>query len=262
MIVKSILKSLPFAFFQCLAICLVFFANGVPSAGAAEIRVAVGVGSYLNYVKPLEGTLKEKYGHTIKLVIEPEKATTKSLFENLIENKADFSAGIGSWAEYSKGLADLGFKDDQIKKVASRVIGMDELKVIAHPESGVKSLDWEQVKMIFSGQIKNFSAVGGKNLPIQLFAQDSLKADNAWFQNSVLKTAKMAEAKHVKDYSEMVEAMEKAPGSIGFTKTTIPHKGLSRIEIEKVIGRPLIGLTVGKPNPAVEDLFREIAAKK
>jgi phosphate transport system substrate-binding protein len=60
-------------------------------------------------------------------------------------------------------------------ELTTRTIAYDPLVLVIHPEAGIDGLTMAQVKDIAAGRTTNWSAVGGKDLPIQ----------TAWFDASV-----------------------------------------------------------------------------
>jgi phosphate transport system substrate-binding protein len=57
--------------------------------------------------------------------------------------------------------------EEKAKKLLGTAIGYDAIAVFVHKNNPVKNLTKEQVKGIFTGKIKNWKEVGGKNAPIQ-----------------------------------------------------------------------------------------------
>lgn len=56
--------------------------------------------------------------------------------------------------------------EEKQKKLIGTTIGYDAIAVFVHKDNPVKSLTKEQLKGIFTGQIKNWKDVGGKDAPI------------------------------------------------------------------------------------------------
>ena len=56
--------------------------------------------------------------------------------------------------------------EEKQKRLIGTTIGYDAIAVFVHKDNPVKSLSKEQLKGIFTGQIKNWKDVGGKDAPI------------------------------------------------------------------------------------------------
>jgi phosphate transport system substrate-binding protein len=57
--------------------------------------------------------------------------------------------------------------EEKAKKLLGTAIGYDAIAVFIHKNNPVKNLTKDQVKGIFTGKIKNWKEVGGKNAPIE-----------------------------------------------------------------------------------------------
>ncbi|MBU2870747.1 phosphate ABC transporter substrate-binding/OmpA family protein [Colwellia sp. E2M01] len=101
------------------------------------------------------------------------------------------------------------------------IIGLDGLAVIVNQNNSVKQLTSETLAKIFSGEINNWSQIGGANLPIILYARDEHSGTWDTFKNLVLKkhnkklsnTAKRFESSST--LSTLVSQNEAAIGFIG-----------------------------------------------
>lgn len=108
-----------------------------------------------------------------------------------------FPALIGGIAEI--GMASRPIKSSEVTKMQEsgfdnmrgkgqeHVVALDGLVVIVSPNNPVKQLTMEQVASIFSGEIKNWSEVGGKDAAIKLYSKDSKSGTFDTFKGLVLK---------------------------------------------------------------------------
>ncbi len=61
--------------------------------------------------------------------------------------------------------------EEKQKGLIGFTIGYDALSVFVHKNNPVKNLSKEQIRGIFSGKIKNWKEVGGKNAPIKFYVE-------------------------------------------------------------------------------------------
>lgn len=66
-------------------------------------------------------------------------------------------------------------------------VALDGLAVIVNADNPVKSLTMDELRRIYIGQIKNWSALGGSNEPIVVFSRDSNSGTYGFFQEKVLR---------------------------------------------------------------------------
>lgn len=107
--------------------------------------------------------------------IRARKSVTSDAFANLIGKSADLGmASRRITQDEADALARFG-AGDMFSPNNEHIVAADSLVVIVHPSNKVQSLTLEQVRGIFSGEITNWSELGGNRTPIQVveFAENS-----------------------------------------------------------------------------------------
>jgi phosphate transport system substrate-binding protein len=86
------------------------------------------------------------------------------------------------------GGASRALRPDEKKELMSHTIGYDAIAVFVHKNNPVKNLSKSQLQGIFSGKIKNWKEVGGKNAPIHPNTEilGNKRATTEFFQEHVL----------------------------------------------------------------------------
>ena len=113
--------------------------------------------------------------------------------------------------------------------VLGTVIGYDAVAVFVNKDNPVNDLSKEQLKGIFTGKIKNWKEVGGKDAPIAV--------------NTEIQGAKRAT---MEIFNELV--MDKAPYGAGFKEIDLPKDQI--VEVARSpngIGTPSFGLLAAVP---------------
>lgn len=99
------------------------------------------------------------------------------------------------------------------------IIGLDGLAIIVNQNNSVKRLSSETLAKIFSGEINNWSQVGGAAIPIELFARDQFSGTWDTFKNLVLKKYNKTlsqQAKRLESSSELSTLVSQSEAAIGF----------------------------------------------
>lgn len=65
-------------------------------------------------------------------------------------------------------------------------IGVDDLLVVTHPQTGIGPLTVSQVQALFAGQFVNWSEVGGADLPVQVWVFDPSADVQTVFDRAVM----------------------------------------------------------------------------
>ncbi|MGH1351725.1 MAG: phosphate ABC transporter substrate-binding/OmpA family protein [Methyloligellaceae bacterium] len=139
------------------------------------------------------------------------------------------------------GMSDRRIKKDEIAKLAAtgapgmsssdkeHVIGVDGILVIVSPKNTITSLTKKQMARIFSGEVKNWSEVGGPPGKINVYAPDSKSGTFSTFRSLVLKPNKLKLIKSAQRYasnSELSDKVSSDANSIGITG--FAYKGRSK----------------------------------
>jgi phosphate transport system substrate-binding protein len=89
--------------------------------------------------------------------------------------------------------------------------------VLAHPDVGVNNLTTEQVVAVFSGEVTNWSEVGGADVPIVLFVRDEEDSSTQSIRGEIIGDMPFpASAEILVSQSEMQEKVSGTPGAVGF----------------------------------------------
>jgi phosphate transport system substrate-binding protein len=104
-------------------------------------------------------------------------------------------SGVGSSAgieSVSNGSSDIGTSSRDLKSAEEKLglvdtpVAYDAIAVIVNPANPVRDLTKAQVKAIFQGKIRNWSEVGGPDMPIGLVNRDEASGTREAFDKIVL----------------------------------------------------------------------------
>lgn len=96
------------------------------------------------------------------------------------------------------------------------VIAIDGLSVVVNAANPVKQLTMDQIGAIYRGEIKNWSQVGGENMPIALYGRQSNSGTYGFFREMVLKGEYSPTMKSMNGNSQIVESVKADPSGIGY----------------------------------------------
>jgi phosphate transport system substrate-binding protein len=137
----------------------------------------------------------------------------------LLDNRCDI-------ANMSRFMKDKEFADAVAKGIypVAHVVAMDGVCVIVHPSNPVKELTKAQVRDIYMGKIKNWSQVGGPDMPIVVVSRDTSSGTYETFHNLVMEKQKMA------SNVEYVNANPQAHARVKTTRSAIGYVGLGFVD--------------------------------
>ena len=123
-------------------------------------------------------------------------------------------------------------------------LGNVGMTAIIHPGVGISNLTTAQAMRIFTGEITNWSQLGGPDLPLILFVRDEDDSTTKAFRGHFFGDALFSESALVfTSQGEMITAVEGTPGGIGMA--TWPTALASGADI---VGASLNGVSPGDPN--------------
>ena len=120
-----------------------------------------------------------------------------------------------------QGSCDMGGVARDVKPeildqgVEATLIGRDAIAVIVNPANPVEDLSTEQLRGIFTGEITNWSEVGGEDAPISPYIVTAGSATRSVFQSTILDGADYAGAEVIEPDARMVPTVARNPNAIG-----------------------------------------------
>lgn len=166
---------------------------------------------------PLERVLSyQQNEHNFTIELHAHGSSTA--FVDLKANTADI--GMASRRIKSTEVKQLKKRFGNLNKIGNEhIIGLDGLAVIVNQNNAIKELSSGTLAKIFSGEISNWSQLGGSALPIKLYARDLHSGTWDTFKNLVLKKHNKIlakQAKRLESSSELSNIVSQNEGAIGF----------------------------------------------
>lgn len=138
-----------------------------------------------------------------------------------------------SFKALNRGEADIGMasrpiKAKELKMLAARgqmdapgsefVLGLDGIAVIVHPDNPLQQLSKDQLRQIFSGELRNWRSLGGPSAPIHVYARDDKSGTYDTFKSLILgkKTPLIGNARRFESNANLSDAVSVDANGIGF----------------------------------------------
>ncbi|MBF0619197.1 MAG: PstS family phosphate ABC transporter substrate-binding protein [Candidatus Omnitrophica bacterium] len=122
------------------------------------------------------------------------------------------------------------------------VIAFDALSIVVNSNNSVKQLTKKQVGAIYRGEIKNWSEVGGPDMPINLYGRQSNSGTYGFLQEEVLKGNYSPKMNSMNGNSQIVEGVKADPSAIGYIGIGYAKQatGVTILDINMSDGQPAI----------------------
>ena len=96
------------------------------------------------------------------------------------------------------------------------VIAIDGLSVVVNSDNPIKTLTMDQIGAIYRGEIKNWSKVGGPDMPITLYGRQSNSGTYGFFREMVLKGEYASSMNSMNGNSQIAESVKADKSGIGY----------------------------------------------
>lgn len=95
-------------------------------------------------------------------------------------------------------------------------IGVDDVLVVIHPQAGISALTPDQARLLFSGEVANWTSVGGSDLPVQVWTFSPAEDIQVAFDRFVTRGRPITSwARLAVSAQAMSDSVGSVPGSIG-----------------------------------------------
>lgn len=120
---------------------------------------------------------------TEKLAMKYEETESVKIEVNQIGSSAGITNATNGVSEIGMSSRDL--KDEEAAQLEEIIIAYDGIVIVTHPSNKIENLTMEQVKQIFTGEVKNWKELGGEDLEIVVVSREDGSGSRDAFQEIV-----------------------------------------------------------------------------
>lgn len=130
------------------------------------------------------------------------------------------------------------------KEVLELPVAVDGLAVFVHDSNPVSELTLQQLKAIYTGQIRNWKEVGGRDARILLYSRENSSGTYAYFKEHVLENADyFPTAQTLPGTAAVINAVAKDPRGIGYGGIAY-GRGIKHLRVKQDASSPAIEPTM------------------
>ena len=176
-------------------------------------------------------------------------------------------AGESDIGNSSRNLAD----DEKSAGAVENIVAIDGIAVVTDPANTASDLTKEQLVQIYTGEVKNWSEVGGEDLPIVVVGREAGSGTRGAFEE-ILEIEDMCQYANELDSTGAVMAkVASTPGAIGYVSLDVLDDTVKALKIggvdaneenikdgSYILSRPFVMATKGEiseQNELVQALF-------
>lgn len=127
---------------------------------------------------------------------------------------------------------------NMIADTQEHIIAVDSVVVIVHQSNPIEEISMEDLDRIYSGQVTNWAALGGKDAPITVFGREVGSGTGAMFEKAIFEKSRGRRAplvKAVNSHQEMATAVSKEENAIGFVGNAF-QRGAKAVDLASSCG--------------------------
>lgn len=149
--------------------------------------------------------------------------------------------GSGSGIQaVSEGRCDIGLSSRELKEeeknsgLVGTVLAYDGIALIVNTENTVVDLTLEQIAKIYTGEIKNWSEVGGKDQEIVLIGREAGSGTRDGFEAITDTEDKCAYRQQLTSTGDVITAVSQNPGAIGYASVASVKDTVKVVRVDGV----------------------------
>lgn len=160
-----------------------------------------------------------------------ENADTKITY-----NPTGSGAGIQAVSEgrCDIGLSSRDLKDEEAQTLNGTVVAIDGIAMIVNPENPVSDLTIEQIGKIYTGEIANWSEVGGTDAPIVLIGREAASGTRDGFESITDTKDKCQYSQELTSTGDVVQTVSSNPNAIGYASLASVKDNVKLLSVEGV----------------------------
>lgn len=254
---------------------------------AAALAVVMTLGSFSGYAAKQESNLSG----TISLAGSTSmEKLCEAMSESFMEAYPDVTVtveytGSGAGIEsLTKGSIDIGnasrrLKDGEKEKGAvENIVAVDGIAVITDKSNKIADLTSEQLAAIYTGEVKNWSELGGSNEAIVVIGREAGSGTRSAFEELLKVEDTCKYAQELDSTGAVLAKVASTPGAIGYVSLDVvndtvialalngaPASEESILAGEYILSRPFVMATMGEidaQNELIRTWFDYIASEE
>ena len=187
----------------------------------------------------ITGTVNTDGSTSMADVMAVLKETFKEVQPGINVNYTGSGSGSGI-TNVLNGSVDIGLSSRALKAeeeeqgAVGHIVALDGVAVVVNPENTVADLTVEQIAKIFSGEITNWSEVGGADAEIAVFGRESGSGTRGAFEEIVGVVDACAYTNEYSSTGDMVGAVAGNPNAIGYASLSAVDESVIAVKVNNV----------------------------
>lgn len=151
-------------------------------------------------------------------------------------NPTGSGAGIQAVSEgrCDIGLSSRDLKSEEAQSLNATVVAIDGIAMIVNPQNSISDLSIEQIAKIYTGEIANWSEVGGNDAPIVLIGREAASGTRDGFESITKTKDKCQYTQELTSTGDVVQTVSSNPNAIGYASLASVKDTVKLLSVEGV----------------------------
>ena len=133
------------------------------------------------------------------------------------------------------GLSSRALKDDEKKSgLKETILALDGIAIIVNPSNSVEDLTTEQIAKIYTGEITNWSEVGGANGEIVLIGREAGSGTRDGFESITDTKDKCKYRQELTSTGDVITTVSQNPNAIGYASLAAVKDSVKALKVNGV----------------------------
>ena len=138
-------------------------------------------------------------------------------------------SGSAKVANVSRNLTD----EEKAEGIVENIVAIDGIGVVVNPSNEVDDLTKEQLADIYTGEIKNWSEVGGSDEPIVVIGREASSGTREAFE-SILELEECSYSNEVDNTGAVIAKVSAVKGAIGYVSLDVIDDSVKALKMDGV----------------------------
>ena len=197
---------------------------------------------------------------------------------------AEFTGSGAGVEAVAAGSVDIGnasrnlTEEEKANGVAENIVAIDGIAVVTDPANTAEGLTKDQLVQIYTGEINNWSEVGGADQAIVVVGREAGSGTRGAFEEILEVEDKCAYANELDSTGAVMAKVASTPGAIGYVSLDVINDTVKTLSIDEVapsveniksgsylLSRPFVMATkaeISEQNEAVQAIFTYLASEE
>lgn len=133
------------------------------------------------------------------------------------------------------GLSSRSLKDEEKTDLNETIVAVDGIAVIVNPENIVTDLTVDEIAQIYTGEITNWSELGGADAPVVCIGREAASGTRDGFESVIGVSDLCKYAQELTSTGDVVQTVSSNPNAIGYASLASVSDSVTAVSVEGIM---------------------------